>query len=390
MSFLQDNLEISFVLFVVVALAVAPLLQRVIGRIALRIAIRTENVVDDLVVDALRPYRFVYALPAFVGFYFADWVAPYVYEARLIFGLALILLGVEFTIKILGAIAAVIRHKAGVRGVSSTGYIDLLKILTVLVGLAIAASITLDTELSRIVAGLGAATAVAGFIFRDTLHSLFVGMKIASFDLIREGDWLSVPSFGADGSVEHIGLYDIKIRNWDQTTSLIPTHKVLEVANRNYSSMQNEARARQLVVKLLFDLDSVRLSDNDLLERLKDVSLVSDVAAEKLKSLDDKGADSMALQADTDDATNYDLFRVYVDRYLRQRSDLHQKRFYILVRTLEPENYGLPMQIFAYARETGMIEFSNTQSSIFSHLIVMARVFDLKFFQHQPDAGDRP
>ena len=209
-----------------------------------------------------------------------------------------------------------------------------------LVGLAIAASITLDTELSRIIAGLGAATAVAGFIFRDTLHSLFVGIKIASFDLIREGDWLSVPSFDADGSVEHIGLYDIKIRNWDQTTSLIPTHKVLEVANRNYSSMQNEARARQLVAKILFDLDSVRLCDRELLERLKQVPLVADVALEKLESLSEEGTDLTFLRADNDNCTNYDLFQMYVDRYLRKRSDLHQKRFYILVRTLEPSIYA--------------------------------------------------
>lgn len=383
MSLLQENPGISFILIVAVALVASPFLQRLIGRVALRVAIRTETVVDDLIVDGLRPFRFVYVLPACLGFFLSDWVAPYDYEARLVSGLALIILGVEFTIKILGAIAAVIRHKAGVRGVSSTGYIDLLKIVAVLVGLAIAASITLDTELSRIIAGLGAATAVAGFIFRDTLHSLFVGIKIASFDLIREGDWLSVPSFDADGSVEHIGLYDIKIRNWDQTTSLIPTHKVLEVANRNYSSMQNEARARQLVAKILFDLDSVRLCDRELLERLKQVPLVADVALEKLESLSEEGTDLTFLRADNDNCTNYDLFQMYVDRYLRKRPDLHQKRFYILVRTLEPSIHGLPMQIFAYARETGMIDFSNIQSSIFSHLVVMSRAFDLKLFQHQ-------
>ncbi|AXI42594.1 mechanosensitive ion channel family protein [Sulfitobacter sp. SK011] len=382
MSFVQENLEVSYIALVLGALVVAPFLQRLIGTLLLRFAIRTETVVDDLIVDALRPFRFIYALPAFLGFYLSEWVASYTYEARLVFGLALIVLAVEFAIKILGAISAVVRHKAGVRGVSSTGYIDLLKILTVLVGLAVAASITLDSELSKIVAGLGAATAVAGFIFRDTIHSLFVGIKIASFDLIREGDWLSVPSFDADGSVEHIGLYDIKIRNWDQTTSLIPTHKVLEVANRNYSSMQNEARARQLVAKVLFDIDSVRLCDQALLEKLKKASLMPDIVGPKLEALSEQGDAPKDQVIASDAATNYDLFRIYVDRYLRQRSDLHQKRYYILVRTLEPEIHGLPMQIFAYARETGMIEFSNIQSSILSHLIVVAREFDLKFFQH--------
>lgn len=381
MEFMQDNPEISYFLTLIFASVLSPILQRLIGSAALRIAIRTETVVDDLVVDALRPFRFVYALPGYVGYQYSGWIEPYGYEARLIFGLVLVGLSVEFTIKILGALAAVIRHKAGVRGVSYTGYIDLLKILTVLVGLAVAASITLETELTRIVAGLGAATAVAGFIFRDTIHSLFVGMKIASFDLIREGDWISVPSFDADGIVEQIGLYDIKIRNWDQTTSLIPTHRVLDVANRNFSSMQNDARARQLVAKISFDLDSVKLCDPEMLEKLREVSLVSDVVTAKL-GVDDNASIAEISKMDGNELlTNYDLYRLYVDRYLRQRSDLHQKRYFILVRTLEPQMFGLPMQIFAYSRETGMIEFSNIQSSIFSHLVVMARAFDLEFFQ---------
>jgi miniconductance mechanosensitive channel len=147
--------------------------------------------------------------------------------------------------------------------------------------------------------------------------------------------------------------------------------------------MQNEAKARQLVAKLMFDLDSVRLCDQDLLNRLKEVSLVSDIAAEKLKSISDHSVAATDPEAAPDTTTNYDLFRIYVERYLRQRSDLHQKRYYILVRTLEPEAYGLPMQIFAYTRETGLIDFSNTQSSTLSHLIVMARIFGLNLFQNQ-------
>ena len=382
-SLISEHPALVFFLVVSVSILISPFVQKLVGRIALKIAIKTETVVDDIIIDCLRPFRFVYALPALLAFSLSQWSAPYDYEIRLLSGIVLIYLSVETTIKALSAAAAVIRQKSGAKGVSSTGYIDLLKILAVLVGLAYAASVTLETDIYKIVAGLGAATAVAGFIFKDTLHSLFVGIKISSWSLIREGDWLSVPSYDADGTVEHIGLYDIKIRNWDQTTSLIPTHRVLEVANRNYSSMQNEAKARQLVAKLMFDLDSVRLCDQDLLNRLKEVSLVSDIAAEKLKSISDHSVAATDPETAPDTTTNYDLFRIYVERYLRQRSDLHQKRYYILVRTLEPEAYGLPMQIFAYTRETGLIDFSNTQSSIFSHLIVMARIFGLNLFQNQ-------
>lgn len=380
-EFIQANPEFSFVALVLVAFVASPFVQRLIGRTALKAAIRTETVVDDLIVDALRPYRFVYAAPAAVAFIFADWVAPYDYAARLFSGLLLIYLGVETVIKALAALAAVIRQRSGARGVSSTGYIDLLKILTVIVGIAIAASITIDTDVVTLLGGLGAATAVLGFIFKDTLHAIFASMQIASWNLIREGDWVSVPAFSADGTVEHIGLYHIKVRNWDLTTSLVPTHRVLEVANINFASMQSEARARRIQERFLFDVDSIRLCDRALLDRLQEIALISDLVAEKTQALserDDPGSDpSIAAQV----STNFELFSVYVDRYLRTRKDVHQKRLYILVRALAPTHHGLPLDIWAFARETDLIGFSQIQSSIFNHLVAMIGVFDLRLYQ---------
>jgi miniconductance mechanosensitive channel len=230
LGLIQQNTELSFLLIVAGAMAASPFLRRLIGRLALRIAIRTETVIDDLIVDALRPYRFVYAIPTALAYFLSDWLEPYSYEVRILSGLISIFLAVETALKVMSAVASVIRHKSGAKGVSSTGYIDILKILTVLIGIVAAASVIVDTDLVTLVGGVGAATAVLGLIFKDTLHSIFASIKIASWNLIREGDWLVVPSFGADGPVEHIGLYDIKVRNWDLTTVLVPTHKVLEVA----------------------------------------------------------------------------------------------------------------------------------------------------------------
>jgi miniconductance mechanosensitive channel len=206
-DFIQQNPGMSFFVVVAIALVASPFLQRLIGRTAIRIAIRTETVIDDLIVDALRPYRFVYAIPTALAYFLADWLAPYTYEVRLLSGLISIFLAVETAIKVMNAVAAVIRHKSGAKGVSSTGYIDILKILTVLVGVVAAGTVVVDTDLITLIGGVGAATAVLGLIFKDSLHSIFASIKIASWNLIREGDWLVVPDFGADGTVEHIGLY---------------------------------------------------------------------------------------------------------------------------------------------------------------------------------------
>ncbi|SLN70880.1 Miniconductance mechanosensitive channel YbdG [Roseovarius litorisediminis] len=380
MSFIQENPQVSFIVIVAIALAASPFLQRLIGRVAFRIAIRTETVIDDLIVDALRPFRFVYAIPTALAYFLADWLAPYAYEVRVLSGLVSIFLAVETALKVMSALASIIRHRSGAKGVSSTGYIDILKILTVLVGIVAAGSVVVDTDLITLIGGVGAATAVLGLIFKDSLHSIFASIKIASWNLIREGDWLVVPSFGADGTVEHIGLYDIKVRNWDLTTVLVPTHSVLEVANANYTSMQ-DTRARRLFETFSFDVGSVRVCDRALLERLQGVPLISDIVAEKIEALgdsDEPGTDARLAPVIT---TNFEIFCAYVDRYLRSREDIHQKRHYIMIRTTAPTHHGIPMEIFAFLREVSLVPFSKIQTDIFNHLLAMIGVFDLRLHQ---------
>lgn len=373
--------EISYAVVVLVTLLLSPFLQKIIGRFAFRVAINTDSVVDDLVVDALRPFRFVYVIPVALAFFLASWIEPYAYEARLISGLLLIVLAVEGIIKVLNAVAAVIRQKSGERGASSIGYIDLLKLLSVIVGIGFAISITIETDLTTLLSGLGALTAVLMFIFRDTLLSIQSSLRIASWNLIREGDWISVPSFNADGTVESIGLYDIKVRNWDLTTSLVPTNKVLEVAATNFRPMQKEHRARRIQEKLLIDLGSIRLCDQALLEKLRKVELIADVVSQRGEALGQAQDAQSDPQCAAAVLTNFELYRIYVDRYLRSLEDLHQKRNFILVRTLAPTRHGLPMDIFAFVRKTDLIGFSEVQTHIFGHLIAMAEFFDLRFYQ---------
>jgi miniconductance mechanosensitive channel len=377
----SQNPVLALAVALVAAVVLSLFLQRAIGRVALRLAIRTESVVDDLIVDALRPFRFVHALPAALAFFLSGHAEPYDYGVRLISGLVLVVIAAETGVKVLSAVAAVIRHRSGEKGVSSTGYIDLLKIFVVLLAIALAAAITIDTDLLTLLGGLGAATAVAGFIFKDTLHSIFASIKIASWGLIREGDWIYVPSFNADGPVEHIGLYDIKVRNWDLTTSLIPTHKILEVANTNFASMQRDARARRIQETFMFDVTSVRLCDRELLDRLKVVRFIEDLVASKIEALGGRDGPGHDPDLASTVATNFELFAAYVDGYLRSRKDLNTKQRFVLIRTLAPTDRGIPLDIFAFVRKTDLIGFSNVQTSIFNHLLAMIGLFDLRLHQ---------
>jgi miniconductance mechanosensitive channel len=373
----------TYAVVVASAMVASPFFQALVGRVAYRLAIRTETVVDDLYVDALRPFRFIHMLPVGLAFFLSRMAEPYSYEIQLVSGLLLIGLTIETIVKLLNGTAALIRHKSGDMGTSSTGYIDLLKILVIIAGVAFAAAITIETDVVTLVGGLGAATAVLGFIFKDTLHAIFASMKIASWNLIREGDWIAVPNFGADGEVEHIGLYDIRVRNWDLTTSLIPTHKVLDVANTNYRNMQKLARARRIHEHFLIDIETIRICDRPLLEKLARLEPISDIVAEKLASLtefndrvDDPGCAASVL-------TNLELFRLYMERYLSTRDDIHQKQNFILVKIQAPTRHGFPLDIYAFTRETGFVNFSNIQTSVFTHLMAMIALFDLRLYQNR-------
>lgn len=372
----------STYMIVVVGLTLASFfLQPLVGRIALRLAIRTETVIDDLFVDALRPYRFVYVLPVFFGFFMAQMAEPYAYEARVVSGLLLIVIAMDSAIKLLNGVVAVIRLRSEDTGSSSTGYIDLMKVLVSVVGLSFAVSISVEIDLLTLVTGIGAMTAFLMVVFKEMLHSILASLKIASWKLFREGDWINVPHFEADGVVESIGLFDIKVRNWDLTISLIPTHEILEVATTNYHNMQVVERARRIHEKLLIDIETIRLCDRSLLEKLANIDLIEDLVAETLEGLKDAAGAEDDRQTEAPDLTNLELFRIYIDRYLRARDDLHHKQHFILVRTLGPTRHGFPLDIYAFTRETGFVDFANVQTSVLAHLMAMIAQFDLQLYQ---------
>ena len=224
-------------------------------------------------------------------------------------------------------------------------------------------------------------------VFKDTMLSIVANIQIASWNHFREGDWIIVPAFGADGIVERIGLYDIKLRNWDMTTSLIPTHKILFVETKNYRSMQ-ESRARHIKRSLHIDLDTVHFCDRPLLERLAQIDHIAEEANLLLKPFVNEVTDQKDFSTSIAGKTNLDMFRLYADKYLRQHDGIHHKKRLILVRDREPGPEGLPVQIWAFTKKVDLPGYEATQSNVFSHLIGVLNLFDLKVFQRKVGGND--
>ncbi|MGV7223492.1 MAG: mechanosensitive ion channel domain-containing protein [Nitrospinales bacterium] len=386
-SFINSHPLSSYLIAVFISGALSPLLRMLIGRLAFTIAIRTETVVDDLIVDALRPFRFVYVLPVAIGLFLVQMAHPYTYTAKIIWGLLFIILVIDTVSKLLNGLGEILRHKAGSTSSSYAGIIDIAKLGVVILGFAVIIAIFFETSPLTLLSGIGAFAAVLMLIFKDTMLSIIANIQIASWNHFREGDWIIVPAFGADGIVERIGLYDIKLRNWDMTTSLIPTHKILYVETKNYRSMQ-ESRARHIKRSLHIDLDTVHFCDRPLLERLVKVDHIAEEANLLLKPFMDEVADRKDFSTSITGKTNLDMFRLYADKYLRQHDGIHQKKRLILVRDREPGPEGLPVQIWAFTKKVDLPGYEATQSSIFSHLIGVLYLFDLKIFQRKVGGND--
>lgn len=241
---------------VITSLVVFLIARYLIARGLVYLAKRTENKYDDIVVEELRPFRFAWIAPLLVIYYFADLLPDVAELVRqgvlfLILWLALITF-----VSLLNAVNAIYESGDFYRGQSIQGYLDLGKVILIVVGVILTVSLFTGESPLVLLSGLGALTAILLLIFRDTLLSFVASLQIQTNDLVKEGDWIEVPSYGADGEVMNIALYTVKVQNWDKTITMIPTYKLLDTPYKNWRGMQ-ESGGRRVKRAIHVDLNSI-------------------------------------------------------------------------------------------------------------------------------------
>ena len=188
--------------------------------------------------------------------------------------------------------------------------------------IALILSVTILTGQSPwvLLTGLGALMAVILLVFQSTILSLVASVQIVANDLLKEGDWIEVPSYGADGDVVNVTLHTIKIRNFDMTYTVIPTYKIVDVAYKNWRGMQ-ESGGRRIQRCITVDMLSVKFCENNLLEKLKRIDIIADLMDQKiieLNSYKEKHADHFDEILDGPQITNIEIFRHYMVAYLKE------------------------------------------------------------------------
>jgi miniconductance mechanosensitive channel len=344
---------------------------------------RTETEVDDIIVKHLHPYRIAWLVPLGLLYFFAYLLPDYqniLQNVALFFVLWVVVITIN---ALLSALNEIYESRPGFSGVSIQGYLDILKISIFIVGLILSISLVTGDSPLVLLTGLGAMTAVLMLVFRDTILSIVASIQISSHDLIKEGDWIEVPSYGADGDVLNMDLHTIKIQNWDKTITVIPTYKIVDVAYKNWRGMQ-ESGGRRIKRSILIDMNSIVFCDQDAISEFRKIDLIQDYLTERLRVIDQFRTDNAELidsPLDGPQITNVEIYRSYIEAYLKNRDDIHQKGLTFLIRALAPARDGLPIEVYAFSKTTDWVKYEGIQGEIFDHLLAAAPVFGLQVFQ---------
>jgi miniconductance mechanosensitive channel len=265
------------------------------------------------------------------------------------------------------------------------GYLQVVTILSYIMGGTFVIAALVDRSPWGLLSGIGAISAVLLLIFKDTILSLVASIQLSSYDLLREGDWISMPQFGADGDVIDVSLHTVRVQNWDKTVVGIPTHKFLDHAFTNWRGM-SESGGRRIKRNLRLDLTTVRFLTDDELAKWSEVALLADYLAEKRRALQASNAGKSGAPVNLRRLTNIGTFRAYIEAYLRANDRLHPD-FTFLVRQLPPDAQGLPIEIYVFTATTAWGEYEAIQADIFDHLLAVVQEFGLRVFQ-EPSGAD--
>lgn len=257
-------------------------------------------------------------------------------------------------------------------------YTDAGKIITYVFGAIFITSIFTGRSPWGIVSVLGGLTAVTMLVFKDSILGFVASIQLSATDMVRLGDWIEMPQYGADGDVISISIHSVKVQNWDKTVTTIPTHALVSNSFKNWRGM-TESGGRRIKRALYIDMNSIRFCDNEMLERFNTISILKNYLDDKAKEIGPLKPGEMA-RLNQRCQTNVGVFRAYICAYLKNNKHVHQDMTF-LVRQLQPTSSGLPLEIYVFSNDQVWANYEAIQADIFDHLLAAINEFDLRIFQ---------
>jgi miniconductance mechanosensitive channel len=271
---------------------------------------------------------------------------------------------------------------------SIKGYIQIGKLALALVCGVLVLSILIDRSPLWMLSGLGALSAVVLLVFKDTLLSLVASTQLTSNDMLRIGDWIEMPQSNADGFVKDIALHTVKVQNWDNTVTTVPTYKLFSESYRNYRHMF-ESGGRRIKRTLRIDATSVRFLTDEETERLTRFRFLHDYLEEKKTEVEQANRNLGELASEPANRrrlTNIGTFRAYGLAYLQRHPEIRQDMA-MMVRMMEPQSQGIPVEVYCFTATTAWTQYERIQGDVFDHLLSILPEMGLRLYQ-APSGAD--
>ena len=263
------------------------------------------------------------------------------------------------------------------------GFIQVIKILLYFIAVILILSVILDKEPKTLLTGLGALAAVLMLVFRDTILGFVAGIQLAANNMVKIGDWISMPKHGADGTVLEITLNTVKVQNWDKTISTIPTYALISESFNNWRGME-ESGGRRIKRSINIDMKSVKFCSHEMLEKFKQFIILRESIEERQKEIEEfnkkNGFDETSI-VNGRRQTNLGVFRKYLELYLRNHPKINQEMTF-LVRHLQPSETGIPIEIYVFSSDKVWANYESIQADIFDHILAVIPLFELRVFQN--------
>ena len=271
---------------------------------------------------------------------------------------------------------------------SIKGYIQLVKIIITVTAVVLIVAMMLDKSPMAFLTGLGAASAIIILVFKDTILGFVASVQVASYDMVRVGDWITIKQLQVDGDVEDVSLNTVKIRNFDKTVTTIPTASLISNGVQNWRGME-ETKGRRIKRAINIDIKTIKFCDEVLLKKLSKITnltkYIKDVTKE-ISSYNSKTS-SQGDRLNGRALTNIGLFRKYIYNYLKENEYIRDDLTF-LIRQLQPGQSGIPIEIYVFTNDTNWINYENIQSDIFDHLLAALPEFELAAFQIISDTNE--
>lgn len=353
-----------------------------------RLAKKTRNQWDDLIVERKIINKLMHLIPAILVYLllplaFPSNETPHILSVlQMICKIYIIAVSLRFINSSLNVVHEIYNRKESLKNKPLKGFIQLLQVAVFFIGCILIISILIGKSPATLFAGLGASAAILMLVFKDTILGFVAGIQLSANDMLRPGDWITMDKYGANGTVTEVTLNAVKVKNFDNTITTIPPYALVSDAFQNWRGMA-ESPGRRIKRSINIDMNSVCFCTPEMLDKFRKISLLTDYIDTKekeLKAYNKQHQIDASIWVNGRRQTNIGVFRAYLVHYLKSLPNVN-KDLTCMVRQLQPTETGIPIELYFFSSIKEWVPYEGVQSDVFDHILAVIPEFGLSVFQ---------